>query len=119
MTEPQRMHDALAWLAGRDTGMSSTAILYAALGMPGGSSHPYDPDDLLRCLRLIDLHPWSAEGLPVLAERCPAWRALAAHWDELRALVMAEVGSVCPPFGSRLPRTYARMRELLMEAARD
>lgn len=79
-------------------GLSAHAII------SGGTDHPHDPSDLLRCLNVSRCAPKH------MRSRSLEWAALVDHWDELRDLVEAE-----KPTG-RAPRTYARMRELLAVA---
>lgn len=81
-----------------EMGLSAHAIV------SGGTDHPHDPDDLLRCLVV-------SPGAPErMRTRSPEWAALVDHWQELRDLVEVE-----KPTG-RAPRTFARMRELLTDA---
>ena len=79
----------------REMGLSVHAII------SGGTDHPHDPDDLLRCLAVSPAAPEH------MRTRSPEWAALVDHWDELRNLVEDE-----KPTG-RAPRTYRLMRELL------
>lgn len=104
----------LIWLTGDDTGISSeTIVAYLALGyLPSGrrGSHPHDPDDLGRCVRMLERLPELRPRLGEMSALSPAWAALVAHWDELEALYREEEPS------RRAPKCYARMRELI-EAA--
>lgn len=109
--------DELAWMLGCDTGYSAMVMLIAL-----GSSEtarglakarlgdlrppPGDPDDLGRCIRLLDRFPaWRDLSWECLAD-VPGWEPLLRAWSELEALYRSEVGS------GTAPRTYARMREL-------
>lgn len=105
--------DALEeWLRGADTGISSLAIAEILGGRRCGPegwvrSPPQDPDDLGRCVRLLDLMPGWRERLREVAEAEPSWAALVEAWDELEGLYREEEAS------KRAPRCYERMRELL------
>jgi hypothetical protein len=76
-------------------GLSAYAII------SGGTDHPHDPGDFLRCLAVSRAAPEH------MRDRSPEWSTLVDHWHELTELVESEKG-----FG-RCPRTYARMSELL------
>lgn len=104
---------ALMWMGGSDTGISSLAIVSAALGVDHRSdSPPYDPADLGRCLRMIQVMPWAARGLSVLRQENAQWGRLVDRWDELRGLMDIEVG-IDWSKGDTAPNTYIRMKELL------
>lgn len=106
------------WLDGGDTGLSSVTIWHVMTGRPFPSdwsfpSTPHDPDDLGRCLALLDTFPSWRDRLAEVAETYPRWAPLVANWDELATLFAEE-----SPTG-RAPRCYDRMQELLDEAGRD
>lgn len=98
------------WPGCGDTGLSSKAIYRHMMGLGGGfSDYPFDPDDLGRCVRLLDA-PWAAgwrERMGEMAARGREWAALVSVWAEIEALYRAEVGT-----GSA-PRCYRRMRKVL------
>lgn len=101
---------AAEWLVSGDTGQSSITILAWMNGARSGHIYyPLDPDDLGRCIRLINLVPEYREQLPDMAKASPEWEALVNHWDELEALYNEELPS------RRAPKCYARMRALLEE----
>lgn len=104
------------WLAVGERGLSSEAIALTTLGLrPTGlrASWPLDPDDLRRCLLLLEAVPETREkGLLVLAKRCPRWAALVKIWDRLSATLRSEIGENLPRRGSAT-KTYALMREAL------
>jgi hypothetical protein len=79
----------IVWMAGRDTGTSSTAMArFLATGErgPGGNAaYPSDGSDLGRCIRMLRFMGWE-HRVPEMAGCTPVWAALAMHWDELVAL---------------------------------
>lgn len=116
--ELRECKEALDWLAGDDTGISSKAILNAALGKPTTPSkdyhwhnEPYDPDDLGRCLRMLRLMPWAARGLAVLATHSGYWAVLVEHWVELEKTLAEEVG-IYGDHGHVAQRTFAMIERL-------
>jgi hypothetical protein len=108
---------ALAWLFGGDTGLSSKAILMAALGIRSTEpriDYPLDPADLGRCLRMLDLMPWAFHGVDELAMLSKRWCALRTHWDELRICFENEVG-IAWEKGSSARKTFRMMQRILGE----
>lgn len=104
----------IGWFASDDTGMSSKQIaawLAAGVRMPC-RDHPYDPSDLGRCLRLLEIIPEWKPRIGEMASVSPAWAALVARWDELAQCMADEVGIDCSK-GRRAPETYALMRSIL------
>lgn len=104
------------WAAGRDTGSSSLTMGAIMMGADPkdlrSGSHPRDPSDLGRCLRLLALIPeWRAD-LDKMRGVSPAWAALVDHWDELATLMADEVG-IDWSKGKIAERTYDRMKEVL------
>lgn len=103
------------WLRSGARGTSSNAIVEHLEGYPVGllskptpwGDHPHDPDDLWRCVRLLDAVPSYRARIREMATRSAAWAALAPHWEDLEALLRAEL-----PTG-RAPQCYTRMREIL------
>ena len=108
-----------AWLARGEVGISSRAMALTTAGvnlkrLPGWwSPWPHDPDDLRRCVLLVDLIPETREqGIAVLAQRYPEWKALAENWDDLVATLRREIGDELQPVGSA-KETYDKMDALL------
>lgn len=103
---------ANAWVVGEKVGMSSKAIWAHMMdaGKPRyGWSHPHDPDDLSRCLRLLDLIPeWQAR-MPEMAKRSTAWAGLIRHWDAILASFKAEFGE--EPYRQGDGSTYELMKK--------
>lgn len=106
------------WFLSGDTGVSSEKIASVMTGIKPGErkiflrdardSHPSDPSDLGRCLRLLDRVP---EWKPVFGKKMAAvsksWAALIKNWSKLETLYKEEVGS------GRAPKCYDLMRAVL------
>lgn len=100
-----------AWLINGETGLSSKAMAAVALGVGSDGSHPYDPDDLNRCLKLIDKIPEIKLHFDEIAQLSNTWRLMIAKWDELESLFISEVGFDWSK-GDSAPKTYELMREI-------
>lgn len=115
---------AFIWAVGPDTGSSSQAIMCAATGVSRGrglrddDAHPLDPSDLGRCLRLIEMLPWTWRGVEVLAGRNPVWKALHENWARLAKTFIEEVGLNWEK-ADRAPKTFALMQKLMDGSRRD
>jgi hypothetical protein len=111
------------WIVRGHTGISSKAIwAHFSIGdgtSSWGRSNPSDPADFLRCYWLLQLAPeWRGR----IAEMAvyPGWGRLALAWDELEVMLLAEVPKACETgkySDESGPKMYARMKELLKEAA--
>ena len=104
---------AKEWLASDDAGISSTAIVHAALGVKGGRTdfEPLDPADFGRCLRMLRLMPWAERGLPILAAESKAWLHIYMNWYVVEQSMLAEVG-IDWEKAKTAPKTYALMRRI-------
>ena len=115
--EPQ-LDPLTQWLASGERGISSNAIVEHLTGIrcsrySHAADHPHDPDDLTRCVRLLEQCPDLRGRLGDMAYRSPEWAALVGAWDELVEMLDSEVPEWRDrPWGSAL-RTYRRMRELI------
>jgi len=85
---------AAAWAKNGQVGMSSRAIYSHMSGAldRNGFRHPLDPDDLNRCLLLLDLIPEWRERMPEMAMHSREWAALVSDWEGLRQTFLDEVG---------------------------
>lgn len=113
----QTQHNALTWLAAADDdGVSSRALMFwVAFGIkPEKDSHPIDPDDFCRCLRLLHAAPDLRHRLPSVSTLSPQWARLAEQWDTIEAQFMEEAGLHWEKSGSA-PKTYALMNEALRD----
>ncbi|MBN0231326.1 hypothetical protein JTL43_33490, partial [Pseudomonas aeruginosa] len=74
---------AARWLRDGQVGASSRAIHDHMLGLPMERHHaayPHDPDDLNRCLLLLNLIPEWAPRIREMAQHSQEWAALASSW---------------------------------------
>ncbi|WP_136685659.1 hypothetical protein [Falsirhodobacter xinxiangensis] len=76
---------ALAWAMSRSTGLSASAIVCRAFGLPCDGSYPHDGGDFGRCERAMDMIPGLRERLPQMAEVNSYWAALVPEWDTIKA----------------------------------
>lgn len=105
----------LDWLVNGEVGRSSKRIASVAScgkAVQNQWDHPHDPDDLRRCLMLVEQIPEVREDFPTLAQCSPEWKAIVDHWDELVALLKAEGGPKWSTDMFTAAKTYARMKEL-------
>lgn len=100
------------WLAVGERGMSSDAMCKALFGIPAGAGadHPYDPDDLSRCIKFLDAACFAgADRLELVGQMrdvSPEWSTLVEHWQELEESFVNERGN-------RKHLTYEMMERLL------
>lgn len=113
---------ATRWIVSDDTGSSSKAIWAHMMCAPdsGGdrSRYPSDPDDLGRCLRLLELIPEWAPRITEMAQYSPGWFGLISSWDEIAAMMAEEVG-VNWHKGTSAPRTYRAMKLAIADGYRQ
>lgn len=104
------------WLANGEVGISSKCMaMWLAFGKRTNDAfggHPHDPDDMDRCLKLLQRAPGLRERLPKMAELNKTWAALVARWDEIEAMQMDEIGLDWVKAKSA-PKTYALMCEVI------
>jgi hypothetical protein len=105
---------AIQWLANGERGLSSETIFETLTGMhckdhrwSGFNDYPHDPDDLRRCVLLLERVPEFIPRLREMRAVSPTWARLVDAWDELTALLKAEA-----PSGTA-PKCYARMQEVI------
>lgn len=104
---------AREWLEYGEVGLSSETLLIILTGYPTRAMHrpgwphyPHDPDDLRRCVLLLEAVP-SLE-IKKMSLVSATWTALIARWDELMEVFNSEGGVR----GSSFPKTYALMQEI-------
>lgn len=108
---------AIHWLANGERGLSSETIFETLTGIDckrdiwggGRKDYPLDPDDLRRCVRLLQRVPELAPRIGEMRAVSPVWARLVAAWDELTALLEREA----PGNRGCAPKCYARMREII------
>ena len=102
-----------AWISGSDTGLSSRAIWATMLGLEGiPKSHPRDPVDLGRCLRLLAVFPKWRPRIQELGALSPEWGRLVAAWTKLEATMAHEAG-IAWEKASAAPKTFELMNSIL------
>lgn len=101
----------LNWFATGRVGSSSKAMACAAAGLPSDKSHPYDPDDLNRCLLLLEAVPEVRNNMDKVAAINERWGALVARWGEVEQCFLEEVGLNWSK-GNRAPKTYKLMKDI-------
>lgn len=108
---------ATKWLRDGQVGMSSRAIHDHMLGLAprNGFPYPHDPDDLNRCLLLLDLIPEWKPRMGEMAQHNPQWAALAATWESITEAFLREAG-LDWRYSNHTPETYALMRRALGDA---
>lgn len=107
----------LKWFACGETGMSSKAMARVACRatcglIPMDASHPYDPDDLNRCIKLVFMAPAIREEFHMIATLSDTWKRIIDRWDELEKTFIDEVG-INWSKGRSAPITYSLMQEIL------
>lgn len=109
----------MTWLTGRDTGLSSVALVSRLMGIPVASdgfrhdiSHPHDPDDLGRCIRALETFPELREKLPEASLMSPEWARLIERWDEIEALYRSDLAENT----GYARKCYALMKSILYPA---
>lgn len=103
---------ALAWIVGNDTGSSSKALWAVMMGQKSDGSYPHDPDDLGRCMRLLEAVPEWKSRISEMAAVSNYWAGLAENWDELERLMREETGLKRRWIGGA-NKTYDKMKAIL------
>lgn len=103
----------LEWMAYGEPGRSSETMAFRLLGMKPRQreSHPLDPADFNRCLKLLKAVPELRDKLPEMKAVSPAWSAIVDRWSELEESFIDEVGWDWSN-GQSAPKTYALMKEI-------
>lgn len=98
-----------AWLRTGSRGSSSNAMCKRLFGVPenGGTEHPHDPSDLLRCVQFLDATE-AHDRLHLMSGVSPQWDFLVWRWSEITNLLAEEMET-----GNSAPKTYAAMNALL------
>jgi len=112
-------NEAIEWLAVGNVGRSSKALFFHLTGAPkrGGievdeTATPSDPEDLIRCLRMLEAVPEAKTNLSRMSEMPGLWSKFHEHWEELVSLLEAD----CPQWMTekrfKTPLTYERMSQI-------
>jgi len=104
----------LEWLFTGQVGASSKAMAAAACGLPSSRSYPSDPDDLNRCLLLLEKVPAVRDRFTSIAELSDVWARLIDRWEVIERSFLDEVGLNWTK-SNRAPKTYALMKSVIKE----
>lgn len=103
----------LNWQAKGRVGISSATMASIALGLEKNFYHgrfdaPSDPEDLLRCMILVEYIPEIKDSFNEIAKRVKSFAPILREWDRLTGLLKEELKRP----DNRAPETYALMKEL-------
>lgn len=101
----------LNWFGTGSVGASSKAMALAVTDVKNDGSHPYDPDDLNRCLLLLDAVPEIRQHMDKIAEINETWKKLIDRWEEVEQCFLGEVGLNWTKANSA-PKTYELMKSI-------
>jgi hypothetical protein len=109
---------ALVWLAAGERGMSSNAMFKRLTGFNAcehgcSTSHPCDPSDLLRCMKLLEQCPELAPLLPNMRDVSPEWSRLVESWSEITETMLKELVTNVDRNNWSCPKTYDLMKKTL------
>lgn len=104
----------LHWIATGRVGASSKAMAMTACGMPSDKDYPLDPDDLNRCLLMLEAVPEVRDHFDKIAALSPMWRRLIERWSGIEASFLEEVGLNWSK-GDSAPKTYKMMQDAIGE----
>lgn len=102
------------WVNHGERGSSSNAIAHHLGGSTMGLSdrdkkaHPWDADDLRRCVLLTDAVPEFEARIGEMATVSPRWARFAVAWPTLVAKLREEMA-----VGATAPQTYALIRSVI------
>lgn len=105
---------ALRWIATGRVGASSKTMAMTACGLPCDKDYPLDPDDLNRCLLMLDAVPEVRDHFDKIAALTPVWGRLIERWDEIEASFLEEAGLNWRKSESA-PKTYKLMQDAIGE----
>jgi hypothetical protein len=113
----------LEWLANGEVGVSSKCMaMWLQFGkrVTGSAfgSHPHDPDDLNRCLKLLRCAPELRYSIKKMADISAEWAALVARWDEIEKSFIDEVGFDWSKSRSA-KSTYELMKDVISNASKQ
>lgn len=91
------------------TGLSSQAIA------GHGTDHPWDPSDLLRCVRYCEGYLTTEQLTTRMTGRSESWDRLLPEWDNLTAILAHEMAT---RVDGTAPLTYREMKRVLADGLR-
>lgn len=107
---------AQRWVIDGDVGKSSRAIWAHMTGASmARTAPPVDPDDINRCLLLLDLIPEWAPRMGEMAAHGGDWAIYAPIWPQLSATFLAEAGLNWSK-GAMAAKTYGLMLDAKAQA---
>lgn len=90
------------WLQSDDTGLSSGYMAYvynpAKAYKFKENNHPYDSDDLSRCIKFVAAVPDAVNKFNDIAKTSPVWEQIISNWDKLQTLTKTEQTSMLRSF---------------------
>lgn len=111
---PEIQTKVLRWIATGRVGSSSKAMAMTACGLPSDKDYPGDPDDLNRCLLMLQAVPEVRDHFDKIAALSPMWHRLIGRWAEIEASFLEEAGLNWSKANSA-PKTYKLMQDAIGE----
>lgn len=109
----------LKWFMDGETGVSSEAMARAFASESQDPkrneyhSHPSDPADFNRCLKLLHAVPEAKKHMDKVSGLSDIWEKLVDNWEKLEQCFLAEVGLDWSKGRElRATKTYAFMKDL-------
>lgn len=106
---PDLQRKVLNWIATGNVGASSKTMAMVACGLPNKGDYPHDPDDLNRCLLMLEAVPEVRQHFDSIAKLGVVCGRLIARWDDIEKSFIGEVGLNWSKANSA-PKTYALMK---------
>jgi hypothetical protein len=107
--------NAMKWLMNGRIGLSSKAMLAAALDLESTGDYPHDPSDLNRCLLMLNQVPEARLSFDKISALTPVWGRLIEHWDEMERTFIDEAGLDWTK-STKAPKTYKLMQDVIYNA---
>ncbi len=104
----------LKWLLTGKVGASSRAMACCFANIDAGERcHPYDPDDLSRCIKFLDAVPEARSQMDKLRSISVQWEKLVDRWDELEETYRRELAIDRRSRKRNGHPTYSLMQDIL------
>ncbi len=117
MAKVELSEEAQNWLATGDRGQSSNTLFGVMTGIPlwgrWGKDHPWDPDDFVRCEKLLRAVPEFRPRLQEMAAVSPVWARLVENWQHIVSLIEAEASGAFDGHRGTAPEAYKLMKTLI------